>query len=78
MVDMLSHAGRLEKAYEFIKSMLIKPGSTVWGALLCGCRVYRDIKLADIADIYAEAEKWEEVKRLRERIGCGLQKPPWL
>jgi pentatricopeptide repeat protein len=96
MVDMLSRAGRLEKAYEFIKSMPIKPDSTVWGALLCGCRIYKDIKLAEIAaekifelepdntgfyvllaNIYTEAEKWEEVKRLRERIGGrGLKKTP--
>ncbi|KAJ4768004.1 Pentatricopeptide repeat-containing protein [Rhynchospora pubera] len=88
MVDLLSRAGRLEKAYDFINSMPIEPDSTVWGALLCGCRVYRDVNLAEkvadqifklepdntgyyvlLANIYTEAEKWEEVKRLRERIG---------
>lgn len=96
MVDLLSRAGRLTKAHEFIKSMPIKPDSTVWGALLCGCRVYRDVKLAEkvaekifelepdntgfyvlLANIYTEAEKWEEVKKLRERIGGrGLKKSP--
>lgn len=96
MVDLLSRAGRLEKAYEFITLMPIKPDSTVWGALLCGCRVYRDVKLAEkvaekifelepdntgfyvlLANIYTEAEKWEEVKRLRELIGGrGLKKTP--
>ncbi|KAJ1687553.1 hypothetical protein LUZ63_018943 [Rhynchospora breviuscula] len=96
MVDLLSRAGRLKKAYEFINSMPIEPDSTVWGALLCGCRVYRDVNLAEkvaekifklepdntgyyvlLANIYTEAEKWEEVKRLRERIGSRrLKKNP--
>ncbi|KAJ3693884.1 hypothetical protein LUZ60_009364 [Juncus effusus] len=94
MVELLSRAGRLKKAYDFIESMPIKPDSTIWVALLNGCRVYRDVKLAEriaekvfelepnntgfymlLANIYSEAEKWEEVKRLRERIGRkGLSK----
>ncbi|XP_077251110.1 pentatricopeptide repeat-containing protein DOT4, chloroplastic-like [Tasmannia lanceolata] len=88
MVDLLSRAGRLSKAYQFIKLMPIKPDSTVWGALLCGCRIHRDVNLAEkvaerifelepentgyyvlLANIYAEADKWEAVKNLRERIG---------
>ncbi|XP_072999066.1 pentatricopeptide repeat-containing protein DOT4, chloroplastic [Typha latifolia] len=96
MVDLLSRAGRLTKAYKFIESMPIEPDSTVWGALLCGCRIHRDVKLAErvaervfelepentgyyilLANIYAEAEKWEAVKKLRERIGGrGLRKNP--
>ncbi|OVA02030.1 Pentatricopeptide repeat [Macleaya cordata] len=96
MVDLLACAGRLTKAYKFIKTMPIEADSTVWGALLCGCRIHRDVKLAEIvaekvfelepentgyyvllANIYAEAEKWEEVKKLRERISRrGLRKSP--
>ncbi|KAJ0964880.1 hypothetical protein J5N97_026018 [Dioscorea zingiberensis] len=96
MVDLLGRAGRLTKAYKFIESMPIKPDGTVWGALLCGCRTHRDVKLAErvaehvfelepentgyyilLANIYAEAEKWESVKKLRERIaGRRLKKNP--
>ena len=96
MVDLLARTGNLSKAYRFIEMMPIEPDATIWGALLCGCRIYPDVKLAEkvaehvfelepentgyyvlLANIYAEAEKWEEVKRLRERIGRrGLKKNP--
>ncbi|PON87262.1 DYW domain containing protein [Trema orientale] len=96
IVDLLSRTGNLSKAYKFIRIMPIKPDATIWGALLCGCRIYHDVKLAEkvaehvfelepentgyyvlLANIYAEAEKWEEVKKLRERMGRkGLKKNP--
>lgn len=96
MVDLLARAGRLSMAYKFIKSMPLEPDATVWGALLCGCRIYHDVNLAEkvaeyvfelepentgyyvlLANIYSEAEKWEEVKKLREKIGKrGLKKNP--
>lgn len=96
MVDLLSRTGKLSKAYRFIETMPIEPDATIWGALLCGCRIHHDVKLAEkvaervfelepentgyyvlLANIYAEAEKWEEVKKLRERMGRrGLRKNP--
>ncbi|TYG48744.1 hypothetical protein ES288_D10G040300v1 [Gossypium darwinii] len=96
MVDLLSRTGNLSKAYKFIETLPIAPDATIWGALLCGCRIYHDIELAEkvaervfelepentgyyvlLANIYAEAEKWEEVKRMREKIGKkGLRKNP--
>uniref|UniRef100_A0A2N9IUF5 DYW domain-containing protein n=1 Tax=Fagus sylvatica TaxID=28930 RepID=A0A2N9IUF5_FAGSY len=96
MVDLLARAGKLSKAYRFIEMMPIAPDATIWGALLCGCRIHHDIKLAEkvaervfelepentgyyvlLSNIYAEAEKWEKVKKLRERIGRrGLKKNP--
>ncbi|KAK8955150.1 Pentatricopeptide repeat-containing protein [Platanthera guangdongensis] len=96
MVDLLSRAGRLSKAYKFIESMPMEPDSTVWGALLSGCRIHRDVKLAEkvaervfelepektgyyvlLANIYAEAEKWEAVRKMRERIRSkALRKNP--
>ncbi|KAE8722993.1 Pentatricopeptide repeat-containing protein DOT4 [Hibiscus syriacus] len=96
MVDLLSRTGNLSKAYEFIGTMPIAPDATIWGSLLCGCRIYHDVELAEkvaervfelepentgyyvlLANIYAEAEKWEEVKRMREKIGRkGLRKKP--
>ncbi|KAI3932410.1 hypothetical protein MKW92_036198 [Papaver armeniacum] len=40
VVDLLGKAGMLEDAYEFIKSMPIRPNVSVWGALLGACRVH--------------------------------------
>lgn len=96
MVDLLARVGKLSKAYKFIETMPIKPDATIWGVLLCGCRIHHDVKLAEkvservfelepentgyyvlLANIYAEAEKWEKVKILREKIGRrGLKKNP--
>eukprot|EP00257_Ricinus_communis_P018065 XP_015576663.1 pentatricopeptide repeat-containing protein DOT4, chloroplastic [Ricinus communis] len=96
VVDLLARTGRLSMAYKFIKSMPIEPDATIWGALLCGCRIHHDVKLAEkvaehvfelepentgyyvlLSNIYTEAEKWEEVKKIRERIGRqGLKKNP--
>ncbi|KAF3791356.1 Pentatricopeptide repeat-containing protein [Nymphaea thermarum] len=45
MVDLLARAGRLHEAHELIKSMVVKPGISVWSALLAGCKNYRDTEL---------------------------------
>ncbi|KAL4585733.1 hypothetical protein LXL04_010357 [Taraxacum kok-saghyz] len=47
MVDILSKKGKLSEAYKFIKKMPIKPTTTIWGALLCGCRFHHDVNLAE-------------------------------
>ncbi|KAF5782807.1 putative tetratricopeptide-like helical domain superfamily, DYW domain-containing protein [Helianthus annuus] len=47
MVDLLSRAGLLKEAREFIKSMRVKPNGVVWGALLGGCRVHKNVELAE-------------------------------
>lgn len=96
IVDLLVRTGKLPMAYKFIKSMPFEPDATIWGALLSGCRIHHDVRLAEkvaehvfelepentgyyvlLANIYAEAEKWEEVKKLRQKI-CrqGLKKSP--
>ncbi|CAI0378464.1 unnamed protein product [Linum tenue] len=49
MVDLLSRAGLVKEAYEFIMEMPIKPNGIIWGALLGGCRLHKDIKLAEQA-----------------------------
>ncbi|XP_026406496.1 pentatricopeptide repeat-containing protein At5g66520-like [Papaver somniferum] len=49
MVDLLSRSGLLSEAHEFIKNMPIKANGVVWGALLGGCRVHKNIKLAEEA-----------------------------
>ncbi|KAM0068144.1 putative tetratricopeptide-like helical domain superfamily, DYW domain-containing protein [Helianthus debilis subsp. tardiflorus] len=49
VVDILSRAGRLEEAYQFIQNMVIEPTASAWGALLGACRVYKNVDLARIA-----------------------------
>lgn len=44
VVDLLSRAGELDKAEDMINSMPLKPNVIIWGALLGGCRIYRDTK----------------------------------
>lgn len=52
MVDLLSRAGHLQEAHEFILNMPIKPNGVVWGAFLGGCKVHRNIELAEEAIKY--------------------------
>ncbi|XP_061370022.1 pentatricopeptide repeat-containing protein At5g48910-like [Gastrolobium bilobum] len=42
LVDLLSRTGRLDEAEKLISSMPMKPNVIVWGALLGGCRTYKD------------------------------------
>ncbi|XP_073145106.1 pentatricopeptide repeat-containing protein At5g66520-like [Henckelia pumila] len=94
MVDLLSRAGLLQEAHEFIKKMPIQPNSAVWGAVLGGCKVHKNIEMAEVAiehlleldpyndgyyvvlaNIFAEAKKWEDVARVRKLMTSrGLRK----
>ncbi|GMH28927.1 hypothetical protein Nepgr_030770 [Nepenthes gracilis] len=94
MVDLYSRAGFLKEAHEFIKKMPIRPNGVVWGALLGGCRVHKNIELAEeaighlleldplndgyfvvLSNIYAEAQRWEDVARVRKLMrDKGLKK----
>ncbi|XP_020272577.1 pentatricopeptide repeat-containing protein At1g20230-like [Asparagus officinalis] len=49
MVDVLSRAGYLNEAYEFIQNMPVEPTPSAWGALLNGCKVYKNTELGKIA-----------------------------
>lgn len=49
MVDLLSRSGRLQEAHDFIKNMPIKPNGIVWGALLGGCKLHKNVELAEEA-----------------------------
>lgn len=51
IVDMFGRAGRLDEAYDFIKSMPMGPKQGALGALLAACRTYGD---AGIAETVAE------------------------
>ncbi|CAM8880127.1 unnamed protein product [Rhodiola kirilowii] len=49
MVDLYSRAGLLEEAQKFIKNMPIEPNGVVWGALLGGCSLHKNVELAEEA-----------------------------
>ncbi|KAI3919294.1 hypothetical protein MKW98_030430 [Papaver atlanticum] len=47
MVDLLSRAGDIENAFEFIKSMPVPPSASIWGALLNGCRIHKRMDMIE-------------------------------
>lgn len=49
MVDLLSKGGLLEDALEMIRSMGFEPNSFIWGALLNGCKLHRNLEIAHVA-----------------------------
>lgn len=49
LVDILSRAGQLERAYDFIRQMPFEADGAVWGALLGACRVHLNVELGKLA-----------------------------
>lgn len=49
MVDLLSRAGRLEEAQDFIEKMPIQPDVSVLGAFLHGCNLHSGYNLGELA-----------------------------
>lgn len=49
IVDLLARSGRVEEAYELIKSMNNEPGISIWVSLLSGCHKHRKFLIGDIA-----------------------------
>ncbi|XP_065871064.1 pentatricopeptide repeat-containing protein At1g06143 [Euphorbia lathyris] len=49
MVDLLSKAGLLDEALELIRNMPFKPNAVIWGSLLSGCKIHRNLKIAQVA-----------------------------
>ncbi|CAI9106832.1 OLC1v1006064C1 [Oldenlandia corymbosa var. corymbosa] len=49
IVDLLGRAGQVDRAYDFIQSMPMKPDLFVWGALLGACKQHNNVHLAEIA-----------------------------
>ncbi|XP_027330599.1 pentatricopeptide repeat-containing protein At3g47530 [Abrus precatorius] len=47
MVDLFGRAGLLDKAYELVISMVVKPDSTVWRTLLGACRIHGHVTLGE-------------------------------
>ncbi|KAJ9163170.1 hypothetical protein P3X46_022868 [Hevea brasiliensis] len=49
MVDLFGRAGRLNEAFETIKSMPFSPDEGAWGTLLGACRLHGNSELAEVA-----------------------------
>ncbi|WMV44465.1 hypothetical protein MTR67_037850 [Solanum verrucosum] len=59
MVDLLGRAGLLDEAHSLIESMPMNANAVIWGALLSGCRLHRDTKLAEhVLKQLIELEPW--------------------
>ncbi|CAH9092515.1 unnamed protein product [Cuscuta epithymum] len=52
MVDMLSRAGMLNEAFEFIRRMEIEPNDIIWRNLLGACKVHGQAELGRIANVH--------------------------
>ncbi|XP_022142608.1 pentatricopeptide repeat-containing protein At4g21300 isoform X1 [Momordica charantia] len=52
MADLFGRAGRLDEAFETIKSMPFPPDAGVWGTLLGACHVHGNVELAEVASKY--------------------------
>ncbi|KAL3520420.1 hypothetical protein ACH5RR_018569 [Cinchona calisaya] len=94
MVDLLSKAGLLEEALELVRSMNIEPNSVIWGSLVGGCKLHKNLEIAQMAvdklmllepnnsgyynllvNMYAEANRWNEVARIRSNMkNLGAEK----
>ncbi|RVW98841.1 Pentatricopeptide repeat-containing protein [Vitis vinifera] len=75
MVGVLSRAGMLSEAAEFICKMPIEPNAKVWGALLNGVSVSGNYVI--MANLYSQAGRWEEAENIREKMKkIGLKKIP--
>ncbi|KAG9142935.1 hypothetical protein Leryth_006214, partial [Lithospermum erythrorhizon] len=49
MVDLLCKAGLLQEALELITSMPMRSNSIIWGALLGGCKLHKNLHIAQVA-----------------------------
>ena len=47
LIDLLGRAGRLDEAYDLIKSMPFEPHVNIWRSLLGASKRHRTIKLGD-------------------------------
>ncbi|KAD3067264.1 hypothetical protein R6Q59_018653 [Mikania micrantha] len=70
MVDLLSRAGRLADAEELISTMVEEPNAIIWGTLLAGCRIHKDLRLGEYA--FEKLVKLEPYSGERFKLVSGL------
>ncbi|GLT36224.1 hypothetical protein SLA2020_106180 [Shorea laevis] len=49
IVDLLGRSGRLEEAYDIIRTMSFRPTNAIWGALLGACVIHENVELGEVA-----------------------------
>ncbi|XP_058076124.1 pentatricopeptide repeat-containing protein At3g62890 [Magnolia sinica] len=49
IVDLYGRAGLIEKAWDVVKSMPMKPDVLIWGALLSGSRMHGDVEMCEFS-----------------------------
>ncbi|QCD76960.1 pentatricopeptide repeat-containing protein At4g21065 [Vigna unguiculata] len=49
MVDLLSRAGLVKRAYEYIQNMPVQPNAVIWRTLLGACTIHGHLDLGEIA-----------------------------
>ncbi|KAG2534504.1 pentatricopeptide repeat-containing protein At5g08510-like [Panicum virgatum] len=49
IIDLLGRVGRLQEAYNMIRTMPMKPNAVIWGAFLNACKVHSNVELGEIA-----------------------------
>lgn len=47
MVDILSRAGLIKEAYQFIQNMPTKPNAVIWRTLLASCKVHKNVEIGE-------------------------------
>ncbi|KAF0907396.1 hypothetical protein E2562_015888 [Oryza meyeriana var. granulata] len=84
MVDLLARSGHLQEAHKIITGMPMKPDAVIWRALLGGCRLHKDVKMAETAiseieatcsgdhvllsNLYAAVGRWSGVEDVRSTM----------
>lgn len=82
IVDLLGRYGLLKEAEQVIRNMPIVPDDVIWRALLGGCRLHKDIELAErvvsemeardsgdyvlLSNLYASIGRWDDVEKVRK------------
>ena len=49
LVDIMTRASQLQRAYKIIQEMPVKADANIWGALLAACNVQSNVKLGELA-----------------------------
>ncbi|CAI9283988.1 unnamed protein product [Lactuca saligna] len=79
MVDLLSRAGFLDEAHKLVESMPMEPNDAIWGALLGGCRIHKNVDLASkigekIGDLNLEDDKAVAYLVLLSNVYAGAKR----
>ncbi|XP_073126196.1 pentatricopeptide repeat-containing protein At1g31920 [Henckelia pumila] len=49
IVDLMGRAGMVDRAFEIIKSMPMKPNDVIWRSLLSSCKTHQNVEMAEVA-----------------------------